>query len=64
MNLNIDVHLNMERGMYERLAATLAERIAAAPGMSVRQLAEGAFAPPIEVPRVTDVEARLLGGRV
>ena len=52
-----------ERGTYESLERTLAERIAAAPGMSTRQLAEGAFAPPVEVPRVAAGEARLLGGR-
>jgi hypothetical protein len=43
-----------ERPMYEWLERTLAARIAAAPGLSTKQLAEGAFAPPIEVPSARD----------
>ena len=27
MNMNIDVHLNMERGMYERLVERAQERV-------------------------------------
>jgi hypothetical protein len=42
------------RAMYAWLEHTLAARIAAAPGLSVRQLAEGGFAPPIEVPLPRD----------
>ncbi len=52
-----------ERAVYERLEHMLAERIAAAPGMSTRQLTEGECAAPVIVPRASELEARQLAGR-
>ena len=55
-----------ERPMYEWLERTLAARMASAPGVSARQLAEGGFAPAIEVPLARDftaVGARALPAR-
>jgi hypothetical protein len=42
------------RRCYTWLEATLAARMVAAPGLSARQIAEGGFAPRVEVPRASE----------